>query len=59
MEWRFLSKTLAIKKSTLCDKSLIFGYAASDKKGERETKFSNLRLKPFFKNKDLQAQSKI
>lgn len=40
MEWRLISKTIAIEKSTLRDMSLIFGYATSGywEKGQKEEK---------------------
>ena len=36
MDWRLISKTIAIKKSTLRDMSLIFGYATSGYRERRQ-----------------------
>ena len=55
MEWRFCSKTLDIKKSRLCNRSLGSGYQVDVNK-KRKTEIED---ETFLKNKDLQAKSKI
>ena len=64
MEWRFLSKALTIKKkSPLYDNplDLVIKWILTKKKKEEktETKFSNLRLKSFFKKRIFRLKAKF